>query len=241
MSNKAQGPANTAADLLQNHAPAAQNEGMQHLATGRPDPARDAQRRAAEHLERAAQQAEDLAVALRSEVPADAMAEAEADHGEGQANDPSKADLGSARDAQREASRQLAQAKETPGDGPSTKSAQAASRSMTQAAKGLRAAASPHKGKGKSSQADRSKAHSSESAQADPKEGETGRDEAHLAELKEAIKARTGRAWGELPGHLRSEILQMSQGKYREDYARLIQLYFREIASGRDDETGAKP
>jgi hypothetical protein len=237
VSQKAQNPANTAADLLQNHAPAAQNEGMQNLATGKPDPARDAQRRAAEHLERAAQQAEDLAGALRSEVAADAMAEAE--HGEGEANEPSKADLGSARDAQREASHQLAQAKETPGDAPSAKSAQAAAQSMKQAAKGLRAAASPQRGK--SSRAERSKARSTESANADPKEGETGRDEAHLAELKDAIKAKTGRAWGELPGHLRSEILQMSQGKYREDYARLIQIYFREIASGRDDETGAKP
>ena len=62
------------------------------------------------------------------------------------------------------------------------------------------------------------------------------RDEtASLAELKESIKAKTGRNWGELPGHLRSEILQMSQGKYRDDYARLIQLYFREIAAGRDE------
>ena len=47
------------------------------------------------------------------------------------------------------------------------------------------------------------------------------------------IKAKTGRNWGELPGHLRTEILQMSQGRYRDDYARLIQLYFREIAAER--------
>ena len=61
-----------------------------------------------------------------------------------------------------------------------------------------------------------------------------GKVEPDLTELKEMIRRKTGRAWGELPGHLRTEILQMSQGRYRDDYARLIQLYFREIAAGRD-------
>ena len=59
-----------------------------------------------------------------------------------------------------------------------------------------------------------------------------GKADPHLAELQAALRAKTGRAWGELPGHLRTEILQMSQGRYRDDYARLIQLYFREIAAG---------
>ena len=99
-------------------------------------------------------------------------------------------------------------------------------------ASGLRAAAAPGRGKkpGKGH-----KGKPSETAERDPKEGEAGRDDPHLAELQEQIKARTGRNWGELPGHLRSEILQMSNGKYRDDYARLIGLYFREIAAGRDD------
>jgi hypothetical protein len=43
-----------------------------------------------------------------------------------------------------------------------------------------------------------------------------------------------------LPGHLRTEILQMSQGQYRDDYARLIELYFREIATDAADR-GARP
>ena len=60
--------------------------------------------------------------------------------------------------------------------------------------------------------------------------------------MKETIRARTGRNWGELPGHLRTEILQMSQAGYRDDYARLIGLYFREIAAGKDEPTpGKKP
>jgi hypothetical protein len=52
--------------------------------------------------------------------------------------------------------------------------------------------------------------------------------------LQEIFRRHSGRAWGELPGHLRSELLQMSQSRYRDDYARLIQLYYREIAAGDD-------
>ncbi len=64
---------------------------------------------------------------------------------------------------------------------------------------------------------------------------------ADSGELPDLLRRRPGRAWGELPGHLRTEILQMTRGRYRDDYERLIQLYFREIAaeavpesSGRD-------
>ena len=54
------------------------------------------------------------------------------------------------------------------------------------------------------------------------------------------LRTKTGRAWGELPGHLRTEILQMSQGRYLDEYARLIELYFREIAADATTR-GAKP
>lgn len=66
-----------------------------------------------------------------------------------------------------------------------------------------------------------------------------GKADADLAALQDLVRKKTGRRWGELPGHLRTEILQLSQGRYRDDYARLIQLYFREIAvdAGQD----AKP
>jgi hypothetical protein len=70
----------------------------------------------------------------------------------------------------------------------------------------------------------------------DPQSRPGGKADPDLAELQDLIRRKTGRAWGELPGHLRTEILQMSQGRYRDDYARLIQLYFREIAAG-----GEKP
>ena len=112
---------------------------------------------------------------------------------------------------------------------------------MHQAAKGLRAAAATKPSpKGNSRMAKAVRRVRPPRARRSPR---PARGDAHLAELKDAIKARTGRNWGELPGHLRSEILQMSQGKYRDDYARLIQLYFREIAAGRDEtiERKGKP
>ena len=75
----------------------------------------------------------------------------------------------------------------------------------------------------------------------DPKSGPGGKAEADLTELKTLIREKTGRAWGELPGHLRNEILKMQAGRYRDDYARIIQLYFREIAAGSGSSEPAKP
>jgi len=39
-----------------------------------------------------------------------------------------------------------------------------------------------------------------------------------------------GRAWGELPGALRTRVLQDMRARYGEDYARIIQRYFEQIA-----------
>ena len=82
-------------------------------------------------------------------------------------------------------------------------------------------------------------AHSPHGSPRDPKSGVAGKSEDELREIKEMVRKKTGRAWGELPGHLRNEILQMQAGRYREDYARVIQLYFREIAAGGAREKGA--
>jgi len=63
---------------------------------------------------------------------------------------------------------------------------------------------------------------------------------ADSGELPDLLRRRPGRAWGELPGHLRTEILQMTRGRYRDDYERLIQLYFREIAAGAVPESSGR-
>jgi hypothetical protein len=40
-----------------------------------------------------------------------------------------------------------------------------------------------------------------------------------------------GKTWGELPGELRTKIVQDAKAKYGEDYGRMIKMYFEQIAS----------
>ncbi len=47
------------------------------------------------------------------------------------------------------------------------------------------------------------------------------------------MKQYAGRAWGDLPGELRTRILQDMRARYGEDYARIIQRYFEQIADTR--------
>lgn len=222
LSQRSQGPANAASDIMQNHAPGAMRQSAEHLAQSRPDPARDEQRRAAELVERAAGQAQDIAAALRADLPPDGQP----------ANQPQAAsDLAAARDAQRAASQELTHARQQQDQGQSansSSSAKSASERMRQAADGLRTASLPKPGgKATSEQAGGGQP---EPNALDPHDQVGQPVEPSLAKLQDALKAKTGRRWGELPGHLKTEILQMAQGRYRDDYARLIQLYFQEIA-----------
>src|SRR5206468_9287146 len=65
----------------------------------------------------------------------------------------------------------------------------------------------------------------------DPRSSPAGVAAADTSRLPAMAGTKSARDWGELPGHLRTEIMQLSQGKYRDDYARQIQLYFQEIAA----------
>jgi hypothetical protein len=218
ISPRAQGPASQAADLLGNHAPPAMDQSSRQLAHGQPNAARESQRRAAEMLERAAQQAEDLLAALRTDTPPEAAVR------------PAAGSVSQAQSAQREAARQLAEARDA---AQGLEATEAASQSMRRAAEGLRQASQP--GEELASQEPGGAPPSL--ANRDPQSRPAGRAEADLAELQELVRSTTGRNWGELPGHLRTELLRMPQGRYRDEYARLIQLYFREIATnGRTPE-----
>ena len=216
---QAQWPANTAAELLNRAAPEAMDRAAEGLHQGRPGEALNAQRGAADLVEQAARNAEDMAAGLRAEAQAAAPA-------------ATPGELAAAQAAQRAAGQHLAEAQaHAPG-----RPAQAAASAMHQAAQGLRSAAqsrSPSRGPGQPHE-------TTASTSSDPKSARIGKGEPDLAELQAALRAKTGRAWGELPGHLRTEILQMSQGRYRDDYARLIELYFREIAADAPDR-GARP
>lgn len=228
ISDRAQGPAQAAAQLLGEEAPRGMDRGTEHLSAGRVAPARDEQRRAAETVERGAQQAEDLAAALRADRPMEASPEAE--------GDPRA--VGDARAAVREAARKLGQARD-PAQGHADEHLKAAGQAMHEAARDIRTAAQAIQGRGDQPANGEEMAAQDDSPPTqpggptrDPKSAPAGKADADLAQLKEMVRRKTGRAWGELPGHLRTEILQMSQGRYRDDYARLIQLYFREIAAG---------
>jgi hypothetical protein len=51
-----------------------------------------------------------------------------------------------------------------------------------------------------------------------------------LSQFGKDYKKYQGKPWGELPGELRTRILQDMQAKYGEDYARVIKLYFEQLA-----------
>ena len=55
-------------------------------------------------------------------------------------------------------------------------------------------------------------------------------DEARIVELENHLKGLTTRNWGELPGTLKTEILQASRKKPDGDYSQLIRRYFDEIS-----------
>jgi hypothetical protein len=47
------------------------------------------------------------------------------------------------------------------------------------------------------------------------------------------LQQYAGKSWGELPGEVRSRILQDSRARYGDDYARIIKLYFEQMAETR--------
>jgi hypothetical protein len=226
LSQRARGPAQEAAQTVGEQAPRAMDQGVDRLAQGQAAAARDAQRQAAAFVERGAQQAEDLATALRADGPPSGR-DQDPPNATGGNSQPAARPLAAARAAMRQAARQLG--------GTQPDNARAAQSAMQQAARDLRAAAergaSAAQVASNSAQAAASGA-SEESDNGDPQGALAGTGTSDLSELKATLARQTGHAWGELPGHLRTEILQMAQGRYRDDYARLIQLYFREIAAG---------
>jgi hypothetical protein len=211
ISPQAKWPAQAATDQLSRHAPERMDHAIERLTSGHSNEALSAQRQAADAAEQAARYVEDLATALRASRPA------------GNA-DLNNSNLAEAQAAMRAASESLSTARaqaESPAD--RAKAARAAAAAMQSAARELRALDRSSRGRsgppGPSGSVPKSQSTIADHGAPD------------LAGLKPAARAQSARAWGELPGHLRTEILESSQGQYREDYARLIELYFREIAT----------
>ncbi len=220
ISPRAQWPAQAAADLFGRSVPETMDRAAAVLHQGRPADALQTQRQAADQAEQGARHTEDLAAALRADRPSGAV-------------DPATDGLAKAQSDVRGASQHLSQARAgalSPAE--ASQSTRAAAVAMHKAAQGLRATDRSTRGS--------PSARESATTANDPRGTLAGKGDPDVAGLKAAVRAKTGRTWGELPGHLRTEILQVSQGRYRDDYARLIELYFREIAADAADR-GARP
>ena len=87
LSDRVQNPAQEAVNHLSAHAPRVMEHASALLSEGRPHVARGEQRQAGELLERAAQLADDMAAALRSEMPEGHAGEHGAEEGDGHAGE----------------------------------------------------------------------------------------------------------------------------------------------------------
>ena len=229
VSDRARWPAQEAASLLGDHASPAMNEAANQLGLGQKDSARNMQRQAADLAERAARSTEDMANALLAETAAlDAQALADAANVPTPEQAPLQGEaLAKARDAMNQAAAKLQEARTA-----ASQKGDTAKQAIREAAKTLQAAAESQAQAKESTQARLATPRAGSAKDPKGREITQGTTET-LADLKSLVQKKTGRSWGELPGHLRSEILEMArQPRYRDDYARLIQLYFREIASG---------
>jgi hypothetical protein len=64
-------------------------------------------------------------------------------------------------------------------------------------------------------------------------EGAKGGGDADSTKIAKELARFSGKKWGELPGQLRTKIVQEMKAKYGDDYARMIKLYFEQIADTR--------
>jgi hypothetical protein len=216
LSPRSREPSKAAAKQLGRDAPSALNKAADALAGDRPDEAVEARRKAGEALDGGARKAAELAGSLQADYPELNIAEPDA------RVDPA---LAGAREALRSASRKFETAPDDHDPAGTSGAARAAEPAMRQAALGLRAAA----------QAPRPAAASPTgpaSLSAGKSAATAGIAAPDLSPLPALARRKAGRDWGGLPPHLRAALLgQGARGGYRDDYERLIRLYFREVAA----------
>jgi hypothetical protein len=103
-----------------------------------------------------------------------------------------------------------------------------AGKEMREAAQSLQQAAQELRGGGAGQKADGG----SSQTGADPNAGgPQGKQSLPLsADLANELKLHAGKRWGDLPGELRTRIMQDVKAQYGDDYARIIRLYFESLA-----------
>jgi hypothetical protein len=174
-----------------------------------PSQAGRSQEQAARALERSAQQADRAA----SEQSAAADGAGQEKAGAAQAGQS----VSQARSQMEKAQGQLGEGK-----------AQQAQQSMEKAARSLRQAAAQMARTGQPDS--NNNPDSANSLGPTPTAGKTD-----LSVLGPGVAKYAGKSWGELPGELRTKIVQDMKVKYGEDYARMIKLYFEQLADTKRD------
>lgn len=114
----------------------------------------------------------------------------------------------------------------------SSQNMQQAAQSLTDAAGKLQPSSDAAAGAGAKSMSTLQDGNS-QADSADGNDGTGGKALPDLSSLDIELQKLTSRDWGQLPGRLRTEILQASRKKPNGEYAKLIKLYFREIAQTR--------
>ncbi|QDT41145.1 hypothetical protein Pan241w_12050 [Gimesia alba] len=110
-----------------------------------------------------------------------------------------------------------------------------AAESLSQAATELKSKAQQGSDPGKGQQSQTASKNMAPGKGQGESEGGGAKTSVDFTQLKTKLMAMSNRNWGELPGHLDTEILQGSRSRTDPEYARLIKHYFEAIAKSKSD------
>ncbi|MCA9017796.1 MAG: hypothetical protein KDA77_20905, partial [Planctomycetaceae bacterium] len=110
-----------------------------------------------------------------------------------------------------------------------------AAESLSQAATELKSKAQQGSDPGKGQQSQTASKNMAPGKGQGESEGGGAKTSVDFTQLQTKLKAMSSRNWGELPGHLDTEILQGSRSRTDPEYARLIKHYFEAIAKSKSD------
>lgn len=189
--------------------------------------ARQQQQEAAQSLEQAARQAEQAANQLSGNPSQQAQGGKEPSPMPGQSQEGNQPGQGqSPGQALQQAQGQMSQVQSQLGQNQSSSAQSAmkdAAEKLGQAAKSLAQSSSSQQQPGKPGQPNPNTV---------GKNGTSGGGEPDLSAFGLDKTKFAGKTWGELPGELRTKLVQDMKAKYGDDYARMIKLYFEQIAAG---------
>ncbi|MFL5241446.1 MAG: hypothetical protein ACJ8FY_05005 [Gemmataceae bacterium] len=194
----------------QNSMELAQEQGKQ----GQSEPARDSRQQAAQALDKSAQQASQAAQRMEASQTA-------------QQRSPNSQQAGQ---SLQQAQNQMNQAQGQLGKGEK----QQAQTSMSQAAQNLQQAAQQL-----AKQQQQQRQEGKPEGGADPaKSASNTAGQVDQALLPADMKKYAGKRWGDLPGELRTQIIQDMKAKYGDSHARMIKLYFEQVGERKGGGSG---